>query len=359
MVDDDDVILSTFSMALRNAGYRVFEAKTGLTALEVAQEQLPDLIISDINMPGGDGEALLHHIRQHPDLSHKQVVLMTGQGDQRTSRRGMEAGADDFLVKPIGLAALLSCVEARLKRARVNWRVEDLMLTELRTSLQSNLPHEFFTPLGGILGLTEILRAELPGMPVTEVKEILVDIHHSALRLHRTLRNYLTVLELRSSTGSAKLPKPLPPAEVERSVWSGVRAAAQRHQRKADIDVQLAPPAIITTASDLSLIVEELVDNACCYSRQGTPIRVELDAEGVLTITDSGRGISEEEMQQIGVFQQFERRKYEQQGLGLGLVLLHKLTAQCGTKPVIKSEPGKGTQIQIAFMKPIPSAPSP
>ncbi len=353
LVDDDEGILSAFGMALRSSGYRVFEAQTGLAALETAKQQLPDLIISDISMPGGDGEALLHHIRQNPDLCSKQVVLMTGQNDQKISRRGMEAGADDFLTKPITLAALLSCVEARMKRAQVNWRVEDLMLTQLRSSLHSNLPHEFFTPLGGILGLTEILRAELPGMPPDETKEILADIHHSALRLHRTLRNYLTVLELRTPPDEGKLPDTLPPKEVEHSIWSGVRAAVRRHRRKTDLTVEIKPCAIVASATDLSLMVEEMVDNACSFSRQGTPIGIELSEEGVLTITDKGRGMSAEELQQIGVFHQFERKKYEQQGLGLGLTLVYKLAGICGTKPVITSQPGEGTQIRIAFMKPI------
>jgi len=354
LVDDDEVILSTFGLALRNAGYRVFEARTGMAALETAKEQLPDLIISDIAMPGGDGEALLHHIRQNPDLCHKQVVLMTGVSDPRTSRRGMEAGADDFLLKPISLEALLSCVQARLNRARVNWRVEDLMLSQLRDSLHSNLPHEFFTPLGGILGLTEILRAEWPNMPAGDVKEILVDIHHSALRLHRTLRNYLIVLELRPDPEGGKLPGPLAPKEVEDGIWSGVKAAVRRHRRKEDVNVELTLSSIVASANDLSLMVEEIVDNACNFSRQGTPIDVKLSAEGVLTISEKGRGMSEDELRQIGAFHQFERKKYEQQGLGLGLLLLHKLAAKCGTKPVITSQPGEGTEVRIAFMKPMP-----
>jgi two-component system, sensor histidine kinase and response regulator len=352
LIDDDEGILAAFGLALRNHGYRVFEATTGTAGFELAKQQLPDIIITDIAMPGGDGEDLLQRIRQHPDLANKQVVLMTGEVHRLGPRRGMEVGADDFLVKPVSLEALLSCVEARLKRAQVHWRVEDRALERLRSSLHSNLPHEFFTPLGGILGLTDILRAEWTSLPATEVKDLLGDIHHSALRLHRTLRNYLMVLELRDVGDPARLPPPLPAHEVEERIWSGVRTAARRHGRKSDIKVQIEPCSILVQPDDLSVLVEELVDNASHYSRQGTPVTVELNGNGVLTVTDAGRGMTPEELQKVGVFQQFERPGKEQQGLGIGLVLVHRLAAKCGTKPVIESTVGQGTKIRAAFLKP-------
>jgi two-component system sensor histidine kinase/response regulator len=351
LIDDDEVILAAFGSALRSYGYRVFEATTGSAGLELAKQQLPDLIISDVTMPGGGGEELLQLIRQHPDLAAKQVVLMTG-ADQIAPRRGMEAGADDFLVKPVTLEALVKCVQARLKRAQVHWRVEDRMLDHLRTSLHSNLPHEFFTPLGGILGLTEVLRAEWAGLPPKEVTDLLGDIHHSALRLHRTLRNYLTMLDLRTVHDPGRLPGTLAAANLEKAIWSGVRTAARRHHRHTDIDVQIECCDILAQQDEVGLMVEELVDNACQYSGQGTSIHVTFEPSGVLTVSDSGRGMTSEEMQSIGAYQQFERQKEERQGLGLGLVLVNRLAAKCGTKPAIESIPNQGTKVQVAFLKP-------
>src|SRR5271167_2878085 len=96
LIDDDENILTTFSLALRLHGYRVIEASTGDQGIEFARQHLPDLILSDISMPGKDGQEVLHSIRQHPELSTKQVVLMTGQTHLVTLRKGMELGADDF-----------------------------------------------------------------------------------------------------------------------------------------------------------------------------------------------------------------------------------------------------------------------
>jgi two-component system, sensor histidine kinase and response regulator len=76
---------------------------------------------------------------------------------------------------------------------------------------------------------------------------------------------------------------------------------------------------------------------------------VELLANGRLVVTDRGRGLTAEEIGRIGAFQQFDRKKYEQQGLGLGLVLVQKLAALCKAEFSMTSQPGEGTQVQIAF----------
>src|SRR5476651_1007809 len=217
LVDDDVQLRNMFGLALRRSGYYVIEADSGITGLAMARQHLPDLILSDINMPGGDGSTLLHEIRRDPELRSKQVVLMTGRPDLVTPRKGMEEGADDFLVKPVSLSALLSCVEARFSRASISWRVEDQMLAQLRSSVPSNLPHEFFTPLAGIIGLMEVLRSDFPSLTPAEVSDIHNDVYQSALRLHRTLRNYLLILDLQGSS-SEPMPPPLSPREVEENI---------------------------------------------------------------------------------------------------------------------------------------------
>src|SRR5271155_5725803 len=125
LVDDDQQVRAMFGLALRKHGYHVIEADSGVAGLAMARQHLPDLILSDIHMPGGDGSTLLRDIRLDPELKSKQVVLITGRPDLVTPRAGMEEGADDFLVKPVDLKAVLSCVQARFSRASISWRVED------------------------------------------------------------------------------------------------------------------------------------------------------------------------------------------------------------------------------------------
>ncbi len=337
-----------FGLALSRSGYNVIEADSGVTGLALARQHLPDLILSDIHMPGGDGSTLLHDIRHDPELRSKQVVLMTGRPDLVTPRKGMEDGADDFLVKPVSLKALVSCVEARFSRASISWRVEDQLVAQLRSSVPAQLPHEFFTPLAGIIGLMEILRSDFTSLTTPEVQDIHNDIYQSSLRLYRTLRNYLLILDLQSSASDAAIP-PLPAPDVDKNIRIGVDEALRLNHRQPDMTIRIEPCTLSIKPGDLSRMVEELADNACKFSRQGTPVEVTLSADGRLTVTDQGRGLTPEQISHIGAFQQFDRKKQEQQGLGLGLVLVQKLATQCHAEFSITSQPGQGTQVQVVF----------
>ncbi len=79
LVDDNKQLRFVLGAALVREGYRVIEATSGTEALEMARRHLPDLILSDIHMPGGDGATLLQNIRHEPELRSRQVVLMTGR----------------------------------------------------------------------------------------------------------------------------------------------------------------------------------------------------------------------------------------------------------------------------------------
>lgn len=350
VVDDEQPILQTYGMALADQGYHVLTAASGAEALELARTYLPDLILCDINMPGMDGRAVLKAVREDPDLSAKQFVFMTGNTRDVPARRGMELGADDFLVKPFTLQDLAHCVRARLERAHVHWRVADQVVSALRANLHSVLPHEFFTPLNGILGLVEVLRGDLAELSRDEVVELLDAIDDSGWRLHRSLRNYLLLLDLEKNREPCKddLPEIEGPA-LASTIKAGVTAATRRHHRERDVRIEVADAAIRAVPGDLTMITEELVDNACRFSRQGTEVRVALAGDGELSVSDHGRGMTAQQIAQIGAFRQFDRDRLEQQGLGLGLFLVRELAQRCGATVHVVSEPGDGTSVRVAF----------
>jgi two-component system sensor histidine kinase/response regulator len=360
LIDDDENIRSVFSTVLRGHGYRVLEANSGESGYALAQEQLPDLILTDIAMPGGDGETLLRRIRENPDLSDRQVVLMTGQLHAVTPRKGMEQGADDFLAKPVSLDALIRCVEARLSRAHVHASVEDRMLAQLRSSLHSTVPYGFFTPLAGIIGLIRILRSDLRKLSADEIQSILKDMDSTAHRLHRRLRNYLLLLDLpTSSQEEGRVLQHLLPREVRESIRSGAEAAQERNQRTQDVEVQVEDGSIVATVTDLCVMVEELVENACNYSRRGAKVKVHFSREGVLTVSDQGRGMAPEDIARIAAFRRQDLGKQDMQGMGLGLTLVERLAAKCGARFDISSKAGEGTRAEVVFGQELPEPPSP
>ena len=94
LVDDDQQLRTLFGSVLRRRGYDVIEADSGVAGLEMARKHLPDLILSDIDMPGGDGASLLRDIRLDPELKSRQVVLMSGRAGSATARKGAQEEAD-------------------------------------------------------------------------------------------------------------------------------------------------------------------------------------------------------------------------------------------------------------------------
>jgi signal transduction histidine kinase len=272
---------------------------------------------------------------------------MTGRPEHATPRKSMEEGADDFLVKPVSLSSLINCVKARFSRASISWRVEDDAVAQLRSTVPPNLPHEFFTPLAGIIGLMEILRADPSSFSPPEIEDIYKDVYNSALRLNRTMRNYLLILDVAPVPASPVAL--LAPHDVEKFVSFGVNEALRLNPRVEDVSIDVKGCSLAIKSDTLSLLVEELVDNACKFSRQGTPVNVTMTPDARLIVSDLGRGLTARQIEQIGAFKQFDRKKHEQQGLGLGLVLVKKLTAEINAKFSLKSEPGEGTQTEIAF----------
>ncbi|MFA5058663.1 MAG: response regulator, partial [Opitutaceae bacterium] len=191
IIDDDVQLAATLALGVEKGGYRALSASNATAGWNLARTHLPDLILCDIQMPGKDGPRLLQEMRADPELADRQFVLMTGKLAHGNPRAAMDLGADDLLLKPFSLTDLFNCIAARLQRAAISRRVDDRVLERLQTSLHANLPRELFTPLAGILGLTEVLENQLDIVSKEEIRQDLRDIRLAGRQLHRTLRNYL------------------------------------------------------------------------------------------------------------------------------------------------------------------------
>ncbi|MDO9402427.1 MAG: protein kinase [Polaromonas sp.] len=116
IVEDDDAIRGNLLRLLNLEGFDTLSAPDGQTALERAQAFRPDLVISDINMPGLNGFGLLAAIRGDAALATTPVILLTALDDRDSMRRGMTGGADDYLSKPFTREELLDAVQAQLRK---------------------------------------------------------------------------------------------------------------------------------------------------------------------------------------------------------------------------------------------------
>ena len=350
IIDDEDSIRTTVGIVLRTAGYLTLQAANGAEGLKLAREQLPDVTLCDVNMPDMDGRAVLGVFRSDPELARCAFVMMTGNQAHTPQRAGMNLGADDYLAKPFSAGDLVQCVETRLKRTEQQDRAEGRMLRELRSSIHGTMPHEFYTPLTGIIGLSDILKEDAARLTPDEIVGYARDIAKSGQRLHRTLRNYLRMLDLDQGDVPPVAPVPLGSAETKSVVEAAARTVVTKHHRGTDLALQLQPCTPRIDPDSLATFVEELMENACAFSPAGTQIGVELFPDQNMTalrVSDHGRGMTAEQIARVGAFTQFDRKRYEQQGLGLGLTLVSRQLERVGGTLSLESSPGAGVQALI------------
>lgn len=116
LVDDDQDILEFIGYNIKKEGFEVATASNGKDAIEVAKKFKPDLIILDVMMPEMDGMETCHQMRNMPMLKDTLIVFLTARGEDYSQIAGFDAGADDYITKPVKPRVLISKVRAILRR---------------------------------------------------------------------------------------------------------------------------------------------------------------------------------------------------------------------------------------------------
>jgi len=355
VVDDEDDMRITLRSALESFGFAVLDARDGAEALRMAQASPPDLVLCDIEMPEINGFELLTMFREHDPTSTVPFVFLTGRSDRSYIRKGMNLGADDFITKPATADEVYSAVSSRIKRREEQEGKVEGRLGELREHITRSVPHELRTPLTGIIGFVQILQEQGQDMPPEEFNDIAGQIMLSAEQLQTTLekfwfysqvvllaRNHKTAEDLRLNT----LRKT---KSLLESLSSG---KAAHHGRESDLQMQIMEGCTSISEVHLSKVAGEILENAFKFSDAGTSVEVAGEAlkdKGiyVFSVADKGRGMAQDQIDSIGAFMQFERAKYEQQGLGLGLSIAREITVLYRGEFNVESTPGKGTTVSI------------
>lgn len=330
-IDDSAVARKMATNVLREEGHSLVQASDGREGLAVLRKHHGiDMVLSDIVMPNLDGFGVCQAIRAQPDTADIPIVLLTSLDDIVSQSRAVEAGADEFLTKPISATELKMRVRTILrlktlqrKLARRNNQLANAL--EMRERLSRMLVHDFRNPLTRVLVSAEIIADQCNEAGLEEASELTHDVLQGALRLSGLTDDLLQVARLED--GVAK-----PELEVQ-SIAELVRAVSKdmaRIARERGVSLRVDADEALQVNADkkwIYRVIQNLLDNALKYSPKGGEIAVTVRSEpgpepdvGYVSvrITDDGPGIPEEHRERI--FEQFAQvPRAARRGTGLGL----------------------------------------
>jgi signal transduction histidine kinase len=358
VVDDDATMRETLRETLEDAGFIVLTASDGANALAALEAGVPDLVISDINMPRMDGYRLYEAVRAREQWAHLPFIMLSGLGERDDVRQGKLLGVDDYLIKPVDEEDLLVAVRGTLERqARVK-RGSQHEVSELKKNLLAVLNHEILTPLTSIVGSADMLRESGPGLAPKTLRGFLDGILTGSDRLRRLAEDFMFLVDIESGVLQESFERDRGPiadlAIVLRAVLENEAANAAARGVRLVSELPGALPMVTGRPELLRTAVGHVLANAIKFSRKDDgEVALGARAEAALVtvqVRDRGIGIPPEELERVTqMFYQWDRPRREQQGTGSGLFIAHSIVALHGGRLTLASELGVGTTVTIAL----------
>lgn len=351
LLADDNADMRDYVGRLLSGDYTVITATDGEDAFEKLIHHTPDLLLSDVMMPRLDGFSLLKKIRQHPSVKNIPVILLSARAGEEAKVEGLDAGADDYLIKPFSARELLARVDASIRIAQARLAVEQqlrkhallleqevknrtLELSQLNLSLQRSnedlqqfahvASHDLKEPIRKIRTFGSRLQDEY-GQLLPEKANVFLDkIHNATERMFSMIDGVLAYSMLNSSD------QPIGPVdlnEIFRHIESDLEILIA--QKKAVIRRGRLP--IFEGASVLIYqLFYNLLNNALKFSKPDTPAMIHVSSlitgpadEQMAEIGIADNGIGFDQQHAAVIFDTFARLhskdKYEGTGLGLAL----------------------------------------
>ncbi|MEG4493562.1 response regulator [Microcoleus sp. D3_18_C4] len=355
VIEDEEAIRENILELLEAENFEGIGAINGKVGIKLAIERIPDLILCDMMMPEVDGHGVLKALRSEPLTATIPFIFLTAKADKVDIRTGMELGADDYITKPCTPQELLKAIAIRLEKQKTISRQSQKTLDELRTNISMSLPHELRTPLNAILGFSELILSEYQVLEEADILEMIGQIQTSGHRLYRLIQNFLLYAELEIAATNPELLKEMRNSEfscVKSLLSQKARQQAKHANRTDDLQLNLQDSSVAIDSVRLAKIVEELLDNAFKFSLEGTPVLLSTFVENqtfILSVKDQGRGMTTDQIAQLEAYRQFDRKLYQQAGLGLGLAIVQRLVELHGGEFKIESLPQQETIVSVSL----------
>ena len=358
---------------LEAAGFSVCEAVDGVEACEKFRAASPDLVITDVIMPRMDGFALCRALRADPLSQYVPILLATGLDDIASIEGAYQAGATDFICKPLNWNVLKHRVRYMLRSARAfeELRRNQEVLTAAKEAAEAanrtksdflaNMSHELRTPLNAIIGFSTVMSNGTYGRLAPKYLEYANIVRDSGNHLLNIINDILDLAKAESNTLTLREEDVDVDAIISQSA-ALLREMAAKAKVQFDVNVCQGLPQLRSDPVRLQQILLNLLGNAIKFTPAGGSVQLFVEADGKnamqFRVVDTGIGIPKEKIElAMAPFGQVDSglaRRYE--GTGLGLPLTKRLVEIQGGTIDLSSEPGQGTTVLVKFQTAQPPA---
>lgn len=348
IVDDDRISRAMFKRMLALNTQTIHLAESVIAARRIMDDITPDVILLDVIMPETNGLSFCRELKASAKWQHVPIILLTAQTGNDAVVEGLDAGADEFISKPVTPAVLQARVRSML---RIKQQYDELkgMLT-MREDLAHMIVHDMRTPLAALKLHVDILKRKQP--TEAQLKNVAA-IDSQTVELQRFATDLLTVAKTERQQLVLTKSAVIIPNLIAQVVSSHTMIAKNR-QLTIEIE-QTADNACTATLDDTLLrrVLDNLLSNAIKFSPTNSTITLShacQDDHLILTVADEGKGIAPEHRERI--FNKYEIVPLKAEGVsqtGLGLAFCKLVSEAHGGTIHVTESPSGGAKFVVTL----------
>ncbi|WP_298842878.1 hybrid sensor histidine kinase/response regulator [Clostridium sp.] len=361
IVDDDSTSRCILIKVLREAGYETEEASSGIEALKKAENEKPNLIVLDVNLPDITGYDVCNKLKSNINTKCIEILSISSYYTKNEDWvHGLECGADNYLIKPIDPHVLLAIVKSMLKTQETENKLKlALKATEEASDVKSqflaNISHELKTPINVIVSALQMTNIIIEDIEIPGIKEKLHKynrmMNQNSYRLIRLINNLIDITKIDSGFINM-VKRNVDIVKIVEDITLSVVSFVESKGIKLIFDTDVEEKIIACDPNKIETIMFNLLSNATKFTDVGGKITVNIfDGKDfiVISVKDTGIGIAEENKKKI--FEKFlqvdDTTHRNSEGSGIGLALVKSFVEMHCGKIIIESTYGVGSNFII------------
>ena len=344
LLAEDDPGLSKHISEVLSDRYRVLTAPNGKIALEMAREHLPDLLVTDLEMPEMNGLELTKHFLELQGTSLSPVLIVSAHAGLGQRLAGFDAGAVDYVVKPFSADELLARIRNQLAIRKLALRLHESQKLAAMGMLSAGLAHEMRNPANALVNalrpLIDLLPADqrVADSPGALLSEVALEAADQIRERSKNILDYSRAERIHKQPADVGLII----ARTRRTLAKALEGVEVREDVRLGGLVPCAPPLI-------EQILVNLVDNAAYAAGRGGWVSIDARREGdlvVIDVSDSGPGVPAHIQERI--FDPFFTTKPVGEGSGLGLTISRRIALNHGGElRIVRREHGTAFRLEL------------